>query len=174
MTPALQPVQIAYHVPDPVAAAERLARQFGWGPFFLMEHIPLERSLYRGQPANFDHSSAYGQAGTLMVELIAQHNDDPSVLRDMYAPGATGVHHVAFFVPDLRAALCDYCDRGFEVALDARTRTGIDFAMVDLRATLGHMIELYEPVDDLQRFYAHVRSCAERWDGDRPVRRLRT
>ena len=51
MKPALRPVQVAYHVPDPVAAAERCARDFGWGPFFLMEHIPLASSLYRGVPA---------------------------------------------------------------------------------------------------------------------------
>jgi hypothetical protein len=49
----------------------------------------------------------------------------------------------------------------------------VDFAMVDLSATLGHMLELYEPNEDLRRFYAHVRKCAEGWDGDRPVRRLR-
>lgn len=28
----LQPVQIAYHVPDPEAAAHEYARAFGWGP----------------------------------------------------------------------------------------------------------------------------------------------
>ena len=73
----LAPVQIAYHVPDPEAAAERYAREHGWGPFFLMEHIALERSLHRGTPAKFDHSSAYGQAGELMIELITQHDDTP-------------------------------------------------------------------------------------------------
>ena len=52
----LVPVQFAYHVPDPEAAARRYAAAFGWGPFFLMQHIPLERSVYRGQPAVFDHS----------------------------------------------------------------------------------------------------------------------
>jgi hypothetical protein len=173
VTAPLQPVQVAYHVPDPATAAERFAAQFGWGPFFLMEHVPLEHSLYRGQPAAFDHSSAYGQAGPLMVELITQHNDGPSALRDLYAPDATGVHHVACFVPDLAASLRGYRDRGYAVALEARTRTGIDFAMVDLSATLGHMLELYEPVPDLQRFYAHVRGSAGGWDGARPLRRLR-
>jgi len=45
--------------------------------------------------------------------------------------------------------------------------------MVDLSATLGHMLELYEPNEDLRRFYAHVCKCAAGWDGERPVRRLR-
>jgi len=172
--PALRPVQVAYHVPDPVAAAERCARDFGWGPFFLMEHIPLASSLYRGVPAEFDHTSAYGQAGELMVELITQHNDGPSALRDLFAPHETGVHHVACFVDDLAATVQSYRDDGIAAALDAQTKTGVRFVMLDLSATLGHMLELYEPNDDMRRFYAHVRKCADGWDGDRPVRRLRT
>jgi len=173
VTHVLRPVQVAYHVPDPAAAAERCARDFGWGPFFLLEHIPLERSLYRGAPAQFDHSSAYGQAGELMVELITQHNDGPSALRDLFAPHETGVHHVACFVDDLGAELQHRREQGVAIALDARTRTGVDFAMLDLSTSLGHMLELYEPNEDLRRFYAHVRRCADGWDGQRPVRLLR-
>ena len=169
----LKPVQVAYHVPDPAAAAEEFARQFGWGPFYLMEHIPLARSLYRGRPEPFDHSSAYGQAGEVMVELITQHNDGPSALRDLYAPHETGIHHVAYFVADLPGALDQFRARGSAIALEARTGTGVDFAMVDLSPTLGHMLELYEPGDDLRRFYDFVRKAADGWDGQRPLRRLR-
>lgn len=169
----LRPVQVAYHVPDPVAAAEQFARDFGWGPFYLMEHIPLERSLHRGRPAPFDHTSAYGQAGDVMVELITQHNDGPSALRDMYASHETGIHHVACFVDDLPAALDGFRHAGAEVALDARTVGGVDFAMVDTVARLGHMLELYEPGEDLRKFYAFVRQKAEGWDGSRPLRVLR-
>ena len=172
MNPAFKAVQIAYHVPDPAAAAVRCARDYGWGPFFLMEHIPLERSAYRGVPAAFDHTSAYGQAGEVMVELITQHNDGPSALRDLYAAHESGVHHVACFVANLRETLARY--EANQIALDARTATGVDFAMVDLTGELGHMLELYEPGEDLVRFYAHVRKSAQDWDGERPVRRLRT
>lgn len=169
---ALRPVQIAYHVPDPAAAAERFAREHGWGPFYLMEHIPLARSLYRGAPMPFDHSSAYGQAGDLMIELITQHNEAPSALRDMYATHEIGIHHVACFVPDLRVALDAFRQRGVVVALDATTTTGVDFAMLDVVAEQGHMLELYEPGPDLLKFYAFVRRAAQDWDGSRPLRRL--
>lgn len=168
-----KPVQIAYHVLDPAEAARRYAAELGWGPFFVMEHIALERSLYRGRPAQFDHSSAYGQAGELMIEFITQHGDGPSALRDMYAAGESGLHHVAQFVPDLAAAIADYRARGLEAALEARTTTGVDFAMVDTRRELGHMLELYEPSDGLRRFYDFVRKAAQDWNGCEPVRRLR-
>jgi len=170
--PPLRPVQMAYHVPDPVAAAEYYSREYGWGPFFLMEHIPLEQARYRGQPAVFDHSSAYGQAGELMVELITQHNDGPSALRDLYAPHESGLHHVAYFVPDLTAALRAFRERGKALALEARTATGVDFAMVDAVAEFGHMLELYEASESLTKFYAYVRRKAEGWDGREPLRRL--
>lgn len=172
-TGPLQPVQIAYHVPDPEAAAQRCARDFGWGPFFLMEHIALERSVHRGTPRPFDHSSAYGQAGEVMIELITQHNDGPSALRDMYAPHETGIHHLAYFVSDLRASLEEWSRQGAGIALDARTATGVDFVMIDQVRRLGHMLELYEPGEDLKRFYAYVRRSAAGWDGSRPLRRLR-
>jgi catechol 2,3-dioxygenase-like lactoylglutathione lyase family enzyme len=168
---ALLPVQIAYHVPDPEAAARELSARRGWGPFFLLEHIPLARCRYRGAPAVFDHSSAYGQAGDLMVELITQHGDAPSPLRDRFAAHERGVHHVACFVDDLAAALAAQRAQGFAIALEAATTNGTEFAMVDTSAELGHMLELYERAK-LAPFYAMVREAARGWDGREPVRRL--
>jgi catechol 2,3-dioxygenase-like lactoylglutathione lyase family enzyme len=168
----LVPVQFAYHVPDPAAAARHYAAAFGWGPFFLMEHIPLARSMYRGQRAVFDHSSAYGQAGSLMIEFITQHGDQPSALRDLYSATQSGLHHVASFVPDLPAALAAFRGRGYEAALEARTATGVEFEIIDTSRELGHMIEIYEPVGQLKRFYQHVRKASHDWDGRDPVRRL--
>jgi hypothetical protein len=154
---ALRPVQLAYHVPDPIEAAHRLARDHGWGPFYLMEHIALETVRYRGTPGRFDHTSAYGQAGEMMVELIMQHDDAPSALRDCYASHESGLHHVACFVPDLGAALAGFAARGVEAALEARTTTGVSFAMLDTRHDFGHMLELYEADEALSRFYGFIR-----------------
>jgi hypothetical protein len=166
-------VQIAYHVPDPESAAAEFAARLGWGPFFYLEHIPLASCRYRGSPAAFDHSSAYGQAGDLMVELITQHDDSSSVLRDLYDRESTGVHHVAYFVPSLGGALDEARAESIEIALEALTATGTAFAMLDLSPALGHMVEIYEGRDELLEFYRHVRRAAERWDGSRPLRRLK-
>jgi catechol 2,3-dioxygenase-like lactoylglutathione lyase family enzyme len=169
---ALKPVQIAYHVPDPERAARAYARSFGWGPFFLFEHIALSRCIYRGAPALFDHSSAYGQAGEIMIELITQHDDTPSVLRDLYARDAVGVHHIAHFVPDLAEALDQARNAGSDIALDACTATGTNFAMLDTSREVGHMMEIYEDAGDLLKFYRYVRRASEGWDGAEPLRRL--
>jgi len=169
----VKPVQIAYHVPDPERAAHDYAERFGWGPFFLLEHIPLARCEYRGATARFDHSSAYGQAGDLMIELITQHDDTPSVLRDLFAADQVGVHHVAHFVPSLGGSLDEARKRGIVIALNACTATGTEFAMLDVAAQFGHLLELYEPAPDLLKFYRYVRRCADDWDGKDPLRRLK-
>ena len=169
----LKPVQIAYHVADPAAAAQRCAAQFGWGPCYLLEHVRLASCTYRGRPATFDHSSAYGQAGELMVEFITQHDDEPSVVRDLYGRDQSGVHHVAHFVPHLDEALADFATKGLATAMHAVTADGVSFAMVDATATLGHMLELYEPGPDLRNFYTFIRRKADGWSGSDPLRHIR-
>ena len=155
------------------AAAQELAQSRGWGPFYILDRIPLEFVLYRGRALPWIHSSAYGQAGEMMIELISQPDDAPSVLRERYAAHERGLHHVAYFVNDLRAAIEMQRTAGFEVVLEARTATGVDFVMVDTVRTFGHMLELYEPSRALTDFYKFIRRKAENWDGRCPVRELR-
>ncbi len=169
---ALHVVQIAYHVADVAEAARRMAAEMGAGPFFLAEHIPLESCVYRGQPVTFDHSSAYGQMGNVMVELFRQHNEGPSAVRDMFASGEEGLHHVACFVDDLAAATRHYEESGLALAQAASTAVGVDFNFVDARPKLGHMIELYEPSPILTGLYDMVREEAKNWDGRDPLRTL--
>lgn len=168
----LKPVQFAYHVPDPERAAYDYAAAYGWGPFFLLEHISLSRCVYRGNTAVFDHSSAYGQAGELMIELISQHDDTPSVLRDLFAKDAVGLHHVAHFVPDLSAVLEQSPSSDHQIVLDACTASGTSFAMLDTSSRLGHMLEIYEATADLAKFYRYVKRAADGWSGADPLRRL--
>ena len=165
-------VQFAYHAPVIEIAASAWAQERGAGPFFLLEHIELTRCRYRGQSSRFDHSSAYGQYGDVMIELIHQHDDAPSPVRDMYDAATPGLHHAAVFVDDLEAALVKAAASDMPCVLDASTQEGVRFAMVDARASLGFMVEIYEPGDALKKFYAYVARKAEGWNGDAPLRRL--
>jgi len=71
--------QVAYYVPDARAAALQHAAAFGSGPFFVADHIPLTLARYRGKPGVFDHTSAYGQWGDVMLELVQVNSKEPSV-----------------------------------------------------------------------------------------------
>lgn len=166
--------QIAYFVADIRAAAQAHHKTFGSGPFFILDHIPLVRSEHRGVARPLDHSSAYGQWGDVMVEFVQQHNADPSAYHDLYPHGSNrfGLHHLAVFVDKLDQSIADYERDGVPLAQHAETTTGTGFAFVDATATLGHMIELYEPSDGLVGFYAHVAGAAAGWDGQDPLRTL--
>jgi hypothetical protein len=158
VNPLGAPVQIAYGVTEVHDAAARFRKSFGAGPFVFAEHIALASSTIRGEPAPFDHSSAYGQWGPLMVELVAEHTPP------LVAPGS-GVHHVAFMVERLGDAI-DWCgSQGWPELLHAVTvgrdgQDGQEFAFVDARHEVGHLVELYERSERLVGFYAHVARLA--------------
>jgi hypothetical protein len=166
--------QLAYKVNDLEAAAAAHHRAFGSGPFFVLRHVALASSVHRGIERAFDHSSAYGQWGGVMVELVVQHNPEPSAMHDMfpYGSGAEGLHHAALFVDDLDAAIARFAAEDAPLAQLSVTEGGTAFAFVDTRASLGHMLELYEPTAQLTGFYDFVAAAAEGWDGRDLLREL--
>lgn len=166
---AFEAVQIAYQTDDVRRAALVHSAQFGSGPFFVSEHIQLSSVTHEGRPALLDHSSAYGQWGNVMVELVAYHEVSPASLSDQLGVGTCGLHHVACFVNDLAEGLKVMLDTGHELVAEAETASGIRFAFVS-GAGYGHLVELYEPSPKLRAFYDLVRSAAHRWDGTEPVR----
>jgi catechol 2,3-dioxygenase-like lactoylglutathione lyase family enzyme len=171
-TPLFDPVvQVAYYVPDPAAAATAWASERGAGPFFLRPHIEVHDVTYRGTASHFDHTSAYGWWGDVMVELFTQHDDAPSAARERFAAHESGLHHLACFVDDIHAALDRCTAAGLVVAQTAYAGQTL-FAFVDDVTRHGHYWELYEGNDRLRGFYSFVRSASEGWDGSDPVREV--
>ena len=158
-------VQIAYLVEDVHQSAEYWARVHGAGPFVVMENIPLQEVVYRDQPGSLDHSSAYGQFGPMMLELVQQNCDAPSAFKEMYAPGQYGLHHMAAFAPDLEASLAEHAQQGEPLAMRARAGD-MPFAFVDTRERLGHMTELYQDGELIRGFYALVAAAANEHPGE--------
>lgn len=167
--------QIAYFVADARAAALRHHARFGSGPFFVAERIPLRVARHRGVETELVHTSAYGQWGPVMVEFVQQDEPGPSVFHDLYPHGSgrSGLHHVALFVDDLRAAVSRHAQEGHVTALWAEMADGFAFAMVDTVAETGHFLELYEPGRALTGFYEMVARAAQGWDGADPLRPIR-
>ena len=121
--------------------------------------------LVDGQPGRFDHSSAYGQWGPIMVELVAVH--DPQSLR------SPGLHHAAFFVDSFDEAAAELIAAGWPPVLVASAAGGTTrFGFHDARAELGHLVEIYEGSAALRGFYAMVAEAAVGWDGIEPIRVL--
>ncbi len=167
------PVQIAYAVEDAEVAAAEWALTVGAGPFFVRHHVPVTDVVYRGQPAQFDHTSAYGQWGGFMVELVQNHTGGPSVLSEQRVAqnGRRSLHHVACLVDDFNATLERATRACVEVAMTARART-TPFAFLDTITLCGHFVEIYPRTKSIVAFYAKVADAANGWTGKDPVRVL--
>lgn len=166
--PGASIVQMAWVVDDLEAAATRLSKLMQCGPFLMNRHIRLDDPHHRGRPQRTDFSLALAQAGPVQVELVQQHDDTPSVYRDVFPdgpPGGMAFHHVAVIVPSVAEETARYNAMGFETASSGRFGP-IDFTYVDTTPACGFMVEVLPDMKPMHDFFAKVREAAERWDGE--------
>ena len=171
--PGLAFHHIGYVVDDLEAAIADAIAGFGAGPFYVAEHMQFDEVTFRGEPAVFDHSSAFGQWGPVRVELTVIHATDPPELAATMAPeGAGRVGHVGILVDSLEEAsarLEATCGPAYHAG-----RTGpVSAIWHDGRDTLGHSVELLQRNEFLIGLYARIAQSAENWDGSDPVRAMR-
>lgn len=160
---------IGYVVDDLRAGVERFARTFGAGPFFGMEHLEFDEVTFEGEPALYDHSSAFGAWGEVIVELTQVHDAQPAGLRDaLVAPGG-GVGHIGWLADSLEDEVARLTALGLTPFHTGRTGPA---SAVWLRGgpLLGHPVEVLQRRDELLGFYAMVRAAAADWDGSDPLR----
>jgi hypothetical protein len=170
-----EPHHYAYVVDDIEATANRLVDQFGAGPFFLIENVPVENVRSRGEPAEFVHNSAFGYCGDGAIELIEPVSLAPERVAKGFSAPRPRVQHVAYVVPetevaDLRSSLDD---RGLPAYLSTWIGEA-ETTLHDATATLGHDIEIHADNEGLRGFFAMVRGGAEGWDGSQPLRPVET
>jgi hypothetical protein len=162
--------QLGFVVDDIVEAAARWARIFGVGPF----HVLPSRETpcrYGGDDTLFEMQVAVAQAGPLQIELIVQHCDRPSVIRDLFARGESGLHQLCTITRDYDAKKEFYEGRGYELVGELVGRTQ-RFGYFDTYADFGFVTEVVEDAPGfLDGLAAIARTCAE-WDGVDPIRLL--
>ena len=161
--------QQAYLVDDLETACVEWSRLYGAGPFILVPHHRTDRFVYRGTDQEADVSYAFGYLGDMMIQFIQQHDDTPSIYRDMYRSDQTGFHHVGILVSDFPAARQRYIDLGFEVACELYA-DNVDAAYVDTRAVSGGFTEIHADPPHILKAFAHWRKAHEAFrPGDDPV-----
>lgn len=163
--------QLAYVVHDLDAALRYWTEILRTGPFFVLEHCPLEDQRYYGAPADTDISVALGNSGALQIELIQQHNDAPSVYRDFLDAGRTGVHHIGLMPEDYAAQCARYRALGHRAAFEC-TLGGAPLVYFDTLDAVGHYIELWDNSPVFKDLFQVIEDAAVDWDGRDPVRAL--
>jgi hypothetical protein len=156
-------VQYAYVVNDIEAACRRWTELLGAGPFYLSKHHRSENVTYRGAPCDMDVSYAFGYAGPAQIQLVQQHNDVPSVYRDMYRDGAEGLHHVAYLARDWEGDKARFAAAGYPTLLELISAARV--AYVDTRPAIGCFTEIYEDNLPVRRRFAAWQASHQFWDG---------
>ena len=152
---------------------EHWVEQLNVGPWFLLEHFTGERGTYRGEPGDVDVALAMAHAGHMLVELIAPHDDRPSVYQEAIERGGYGFHHFGVGTLDYDAEVARHREQGHELAFETWVPTGGRVGYVDTTAELPGYLELIE-MDDatdaaFTRFYAPVAGVGRDRSGP-PVR----
>lgn len=155
--------QYAYFVNDIDEACNNWNKMVGAGPFHVVRHHIAEGFLYKGEHVEADVSYAFGQAGPAHVQFIAQHDDTPSIYRDMYKRGEEGFHHIGLLVKDVTGEAERFNQSGYETVC---TLWGGDYvAYVDTRKDMGCYVELHGDAPVIREMFANWKVQHDEWDG---------
>lgn len=141
-SPRFSVFQYAFLVNDLEASAKKWSELYGAGPFFAFHHHKTDKFMYRGTKQEADVSYAFGYHGDMMIQFIQQHDDTPSIYRDMYAAGEEGFHHVGCLVNDFAKARQELTDMGFENACELWADE-VNAAYFDTRSVNGGFTEIH-------------------------------
>ncbi|MGB9183656.1 MAG: VOC family protein [Solirubrobacteraceae bacterium] len=162
----------AYVVDELDAAARRLHAQFGAGPFYYIEQVPVTDVISRGEPAEYIHGAAFGMCNQVPVELMQIARITPERAERRFTRNfVPRIQHVAYVLPGagVDAVRAELEARGLPEYL--RSRLGeVDTTLHDAGATFGYDLELHADNDGLRGFFALVRQAADSWDGTELMR----
>ena len=165
--------QQAYLVNDLESSIAQWSRLFGAGPFVVTPHHKTDRFTYRGTDLQADVSYAFGYLGDTMIQFIQQHDDTPSIYRDMYKKGEEGFHHVGVLVHDWAAERQRLLDMGFELACELWA-DNVNAAYFDTRKANGCFTEIHADPPHILGAFATWRRAHELFKpGDDPIVRRR-
>jgi hypothetical protein len=163
--------QQAYLVNDLDAAIQSWSDVFGAGPFVSTHHHKTDRFDYRGTDHEADVSYAFGYLGDMMIQFIVQHDDTPSIYRDMFATGEEGFHHIGVLVNDFEGEFERLESMGFECATRLYA-DNVDAAYFDTREANGCFTEIHDDPPHILAAFAGWRRAHElHQPGDSPFLR---
>lgn len=170
MSLPLPPIgHLGYVVDDVAEGVDWAVRTLGAGPFFLIPHLSFDVCTFNGEPAEYDHSSAFGQWGEIMVELTVVHSAAPAELAEMAGGRAPRVGHIGMLVDDLEAESAALEAAGMPV-FHTGSSGPVSARWHDGRAQLGHHVELLRRGPEIEGFYETIRRSSLGWDGSEPLR----
>lgn len=164
-------MQFAYFVEDLEDSIQRYVRTWGIGPWFIIGPFSPPEHRYHGQKTGLTLSLALAFSGSIMVELIQQHDDGPSVYRDSLGAGKFGFHHIAITTDRIDAEIERYQANGYEMVFTDILQ-GARVAYFDTSIDMPGMTELIELTPTTEARQTRVQRASLDWDGTDPIRKI--
>jgi Glyoxalase/Bleomycin resistance protein/Dioxygenase superfamily len=159
-------IQIAYSVDDIQQAMRHYSELLHVGPWFLVGPFVPPKGVYRGATTKMHVSLGLAFAGELMIELIQQHDEEPSVFREtLKARGAHGFHHWAIGARDFEKTVAHYRSRGYAEAFSDTAPMGFRVVYFDTSRDLPGMLEVIEMNAAAEQGFHTMYQAAREWDG---------
>jgi Glyoxalase/Bleomycin resistance protein/Dioxygenase superfamily len=164
-------VQAAYTVENIDRAMSDFTQRLNVGPWFVTGPFTPSKGYYRGQPTDMSLTLAVAFAGHMMIELIEQHDDKPSVYQETIKTKGHGFHHWAICSKSFDQDVAGYERAGYPIAFSDLSPRGVRIVYMDTTRDLPGMLEIIETTDALEAIYQSYFDAAQGWDGKDPVRR---
>lgn len=167
-------IQIAYSVADIEAEMRRYSELLHVGPWFLIGPFVPPKGRYRGAATKAHFSLALAYSGEIQVELIQQHDEEPSVFREtLKARGAHGFHHWGIGARDFEKTAAHYRSLGYaEAFTDTAPQLECRVIYFDTGRDLPGMLEVIEINAATEQAFHGMYQAAREWNGkDHIVRR---
>ncbi|HIC7209637.1 VOC family protein [Burkholderia stabilis] len=166
--PVLGPIdQLGYVVADLDTSIARWRARHDLGPWTVFRNVRLD-GRHLGEPVTVTMDVGLAYRGDLQIELIHVTNNSRSPYRDAHGQPLVGLHHVAWVVDDLDAALAQLTARGLRVVFEAHNPS-TRVAYLDDAEDPGVRVEIIEGAG-MRDMIAHGIAEARAWDGADPGR----
>jgi catechol 2,3-dioxygenase-like lactoylglutathione lyase family enzyme len=166
--------QLAFVVKDAQAAM----RQFialGVGPFYVVADYVPDDYWYQGKSLPGPKLTlCFAQAGALQIEIIEQHDEQPSAYRS-FLKTQEGPQHMAlwFATPEAYAAARQrLLQSGLKIIHENGDRTNLArFAYFATDLPGGLMMEIAEALTpNVRSMFELVEQASRQWNGEEPIR----
>ena len=159
-------IQIAYTVADIQKAMRHYSERLNVGPWFLVGPFVPPKGVYRGVTTTMQVSLGLAFSGNMMIELIQQHDDKPSVFGEtLKARGAHGFHHWAIGARDFEKTTAHYRSLGYAEAFSDTAPMGFRVVYFDTSRDLPGMLEVIEMNAAAEQGFHAMYLAAQDWDG---------
>jgi hypothetical protein len=155
-------IQNAFVVADMGAGIDYWTRVMTVGPFFKFPTIVFDEADYRGRPQTPDFEAAIAYSGDLMIELIKPKG--ASIFKEFLDAGGRGVHHLAAFTDDFRAASAAIEGRGGMRIQGGRVADGSSIAYFDMGGPEPSILEIACLMPPALELFAAIKAAAADWD----------